>query len=365
MTSDQQAERAGALSPEPWQEPVRGGFPEPGLFLSSGIDQLRAIIQGRCPRAPIGRLTGMRPVEVGAGSACFAMPASRWLLSPQGVIANGTLAVLADGPLGCAVQTTLPPATPYTTSELSLRLVQPAYAAGTLAARGRVVHAKRSLGLSEVFIHDGEGRLLAHGSSLCFILPPIQPDAGAREGQTTESTDAHDDSPDPYERPVAGEVLPQAVWDRMSGREVIEAQLAGELPRPPMSHLFGVKPVEVGEGVATFVLPATEWLCSPLHTVEGGVTAMLADCTLASAIQTTVPAGAALAMVDLKVSFLRPVRPDGRELVCRGAVVHRGRTMAIANADVRNADGKPVALASGSAMILPGRPASLAGVAAD
>jgi hypothetical protein len=32
---------------------------------------------------------------------------------------------------------------------------------------------------------------------------------------------------------------------------------------------------------------------------------------------------------------------------------------------VQNADGKPVALATGSAMILPGRPASLAGVASD
>jgi uncharacterized protein (TIGR00369 family) len=126
-----------------------------------------------------------------------------------------------------------------------------------------------------------------------------------------------------------------------------------------------MKPVEVGESTATFALPATEWLCSPLAKVEGGVIAMLADAALASAIQTTVPAGVALAMVDLKVSLLRPARPDGRDLVSRGTVVHRGRTMAVANAEVRNKDGKQVALATGSAMILPSRPASLAGVASD
>ena len=125
------------------------------------------------------------------------MPASSWLLAPQGVIANGTLAVLADGPLGCAIQTTLPPATPYTTSELSLRLVQPAHAGGTLTARGRLVHAKRSLGLSEVFIHDQEGRLLAHGSSLCFILPSVQLDPGTGEEQVTGSSNAGDDTPTP------------------------------------------------------------------------------------------------------------------------------------------------------------------------
>ena len=95
----------------------------------------------------------------------------------------------------------------------------------------------------------------------------------------------------------------------MSGLEVLEAQITGELPRPPVSHLFGMKPVEVGESTATFALPATEWLCSPLAKVEGGVIAMLADAALASAIQTTVPAGVALAMVDLKVSFSVPRDP--------------------------------------------------------
>jgi uncharacterized protein (TIGR00369 family) len=349
---------------QPWQEPVRGGFPPPDLFMSAGLDQLRAILAGRCPRPPIGHLTGIRPVEFGAGSACFSIPASRWLLCPQGVIANGVLAVLADAPLGCAVQSALPPATPFSTSELSLRLVQPAHPGGTFTARGRLVHAKRSLGLSEVFVHDQDGRLLAHGSSLCFVQPSVAVERGHGDGRPRElGADAK--GPDPYERPPLGEPLPQAVWERLDGRDVLEAQISGELPLPPVGHLFGVRPTEVGEGTATFVMPATEWLCSPLGTVQGGVIAMLGDTSLACAIQTTVPAKSALAMVDLKVNFLRPARPDGRELVCRGEVTHRGRTIAVAGAEVRNADGKPVALATGSAMILPDRPASLAGVTAD
>ena len=365
MSSGHEGSENEVAAAEPWQEPMRGGFPDSGLFLSSGIDQLRAMIAGHCPVPPIGHLTGMELVEVGAGSAAFRMPATDWLLSPQGAISNGTLAVLADGPLGCAVQTALAPATPYTTSELSLRLVQPAYPGAAFIAQGRLVHAKRSLGLSEVFIHDGRGRLLAHGSSLCFILPAVQVDAGVREERGAQPPGEADDSPDPYERPVAGEILAQEVWERMSGLEVLEAQIAGELARPPISHLCGMMPTEVGEGRATFVLPATGWLCSPLGNVEGGVVAMLGDAALASAIQTTLPAGAALAMIDLKVNFLRPAKPDGRDLIADGTVVHRGRTIAIANAQVRNADGKPVAFATGSAMILPGRPASLAGVASD
>jgi acyl-coenzyme A thioesterase PaaI-like protein len=53
---------------------------------------------------------------------------------------------------------------------------------------------------------------------------------------------------------------------------------------------------------------------------------------------------------------------DGRDLVARAEVVNRGRTLAIARAEVVNDDGKPVALATGSSIYLPGRPASLGDV---
>jgi len=74
---------------------------------------------------------------------------------------------------------------------------------------------------------------------------------------------------------------------------------------------------------------------------------------------TTAPAGTAIAGIDLKANFLRPVFGDGAELTTRAEVVRRGRTLAIMRAVVENSEGKPVLLATGSAMYLPGRPASL------
>jgi uncharacterized protein (TIGR00369 family) len=65
------------------------------------------------------------------------------------------------------------------------------------------------------------------------------------------------------------------------------------------------------------------------------------------------------ALLDLKVNFIRPVPPDGRELLAHGRVRHAGRNITIADAEVVNADGKPVAIATGSAMILAGRPPGL------
>ena len=141
--------------------------------------------------------------------------------------------------------------------------------------------------------------------------------------------------------------------------EIVRRQLAGELPAPPLHHLTGLRPLAAEEGAATAAMPSTEWLASPAGLLQGGAIAMLADFALLLAVQTTTAPGVAIAGLDLKANFLRPVLPDGRDLTARAEVVHRGRSIAIAGAEVTNAEGKRVLLATGSVMYLPGRPASL------
>ena len=76
------------------------------------------------------------------------------------------------------------------------------------------------------------------------------------------------------------------------------------------------------------------------------------------AIATSVPSGTAVAEMDLKVNYLRPVAADGREISAHGRIRHVGRSIAVAESEVANADGKSVALATGSAMLRDG-PADL------
>src|SRR5437016_4192024 len=111
--------------PDPWQEPVRGGYPDPGLLQRPGIEQLGEMLSGRTPQPPISRLTGMRLVGVESGSATFELPLTDWLRSPQGAISIGPLVMPADAAMACAIQTLLPPRTPFSTSELTLRLLAP------------------------------------------------------------------------------------------------------------------------------------------------------------------------------------------------------------------------------------------------
>ncbi len=328
---------------------------------------LRDMLTGARPRPPISHLTGMHITEVGEGTATFEMPLTDWLCSPQGAISIGPLTIPADAAMGCALQTVMPVATPFATSELSLRLLRPARPGGTVIARGRVIEARRTIALTDVAVFDEDERLLAHGSSLLLIQPqpagdgppPSAPDAPRDSPAPVPDTD----SPDPYERPAQGEILAQDVWDRLSGIEVLRAQLSGELPMPPIHHLTGLQIASVDPDEVVFEMPATAWLCAPRRErVQGGAVATLAETALSAALQARLPPRTALAPIDLKVNYLRPLAADGRNATARGSGVHAGRRIAVANAEVLNAAGKPVAVATGSAMILPDRPASLGAV---
>lgn len=345
---------------EPWQQPVAGGYLDPAILNLTGIEQIRAWVERQLALPPIAHLMGIDMTDAGEGTATFTMPASAWFLSPQGTIPIGVLAILADPPLGCAIQATLPPATPYTTAELSLTALRPARpSAGLLTGTGTIIHPGRRMALSEVRIGGADGRLVAHGTSRCMTLPalrdlpPLGPAGGAAQAAARDG--------DPWRLPVRGSAVPQEVWDEASGLEVLRRLAAGALTRPPISYLTGLTLTAVERGKATFVLPASLWLGSPVGRVEGGAVAMLADAALQTAIQTTAPAGAAVAALDLKVNFLRPCFPDGLALVSHGKVAHEGRSVVVGNATVVNAEGKPVALATGSAMIQRGRPAASGG----
>jgi uncharacterized protein (TIGR00369 family) len=342
---------------EVWREPVRGGYPDPRLMALSGRDRLETWRLSKSPPPPLYHLTGSRPTAVGDGTADAEMPASGWLLNSAGLVGGGTLAVLADIVFGCSIQTRLGPGIPYTTAELSLSFLRPASAGGALAASGQAIHVGRSVALSEAFVFAGDA-LIGHGTSRCAVFPPIDPLPDPPEELPEIDPEESDD--DPFRRPPPTDgILPQEVWDELPGAEILARQMRGELPPPPIHHLTGMRPTEAGEGTVTFAMPASEWLASPAARLQGGTIAMLADAAMLNAVMTTTPAGTAIAGLDLKTNFLRPVPPDGRDLTARAEVVHSGRTIAIARAEVANAEGKAVLLATGSAMLLEGRPAHL------
>ncbi|MCA1833260.1 MAG: PaaI family thioesterase [Actinobacteria bacterium] len=332
-----------------WREPFRGDYPDPRVLGFSGVESLQKGVEGFGPRPPMSHLIGLWLTEASKEHVVFTMPASEWFLSSQGQVSVGTLLMLADAALGCGVQIALPPATPYTTAELSMTFLAPCPAGGTLRATGGSLHDGRPLALSGAWIEDDNGRPVAHGTSTCYVFPAIEGLTPPDDMQPYVAP-AYD-TLDPHERPAPKSAIPWEDWKRMSGIEILRRQVDGELPPPPIHYLTGMTLQEVREGAATFTMPASEWLTSPLRTVQGGAIAMLGHAALATAVTSTLEVGSAYRPVDVKVNFLRPVNPGG-ELRAIGTVLHRGRTIAVASAEVFGADGKMVATATGSTMIV-------------
>jgi len=309
----------------PWREPVRGGHPAASLAARPGIELLRAMLAGETPVPPLSRLTGMRPIALTAGSARFEMPLSGWLCGEDGRVPLGVLTMPADAAMACAIIGALPAGVAISTTELAVRQVNPALPGRTLQTEASVVALGSPMALAEVTLSDDTGTLIAQGGSLCVQLPFA---ASAEDDTASAHSDAAgDDGPDPWERPA---------------------------PEAGLAQLTGLRPVTVADGAATFVLPATRWLCAPPPgRAQGGAVAMLAGAALEAAMQTSAPAAVRFVPLELKLNYLRPLASDGRDARAHATLVHGGRRTAVARAEVSDADGRAIAVATGSALAEP------------
>jgi uncharacterized protein (TIGR00369 family) len=333
------------------REAPQGSTWGPEVLQLSGLELLRASIERRLPDPPITKLTGLRLSEVGLAMAGVWMPASTWWQSAAGVFLAGTTAFVADMAVSSSVLTSAPAGTGLTTSELSVSFLRaPTIRSQTIIARGRLIHATRSLGLAEATLEDARGRLLGHSSSRSVLFRANPEVLAARRLPEVRASDLVE----PYLREVEGEVAGQEYWDANPGLTVMRQVVGGEMV-PPCFRLLGMRAVEADEGAMTMAMAASGWLCDGFGVVYSGAIAYLADAAITLAAGTTVPAATAFNTIDLKLYLLRSVLPADGELVARATVAHRGRTIAIANCEVTSPDGALVAQATGSVLIVPGR----------
>lgn len=337
------------MSTPVWQEPVRGMWAHPALTRLSGIEVSRGYVDGRFPLPPIGHLTGLRPTDAGLSHSTFSLPVTRWLLDATGFLAPATAALVSDAPLGSAFANSLPPGKVCTTSELTINYLRPAgLDAERLVAHAEVIKAGQQTGLTQARVTDANGRLLAHTSSRLVVLDvPVDQQTPLPEPAPPAAT------PDPWQREAAGDI---ADWPRLihlSGREVFEQWLAGDLPLPPIGHLTGLRPLGCDEESVSFTMPTSPWLRSPGPYLYGGATALLADAALTGAVMPSLAPATLFRPLDLRLRFVRPILPDTGDLVAEARVAHRGRSLAVTRGEVRTADGKVAVLAEASVLLRP------------
>lgn len=147
--------------------------------------------------------------------------------------------------------------------------------------------------------------------------------------------------------------LAEAFARGLTGLEYIQAMGSGELPFPPIGSLFGMRGVAAKEGEVVFELQPDASMLNPMAGVHGGVVCTLLDSVTGCAALTTLPPLHGFTSIEIKISYLRPVVLDGRPITARGWATKPGRRVCFTEGEVHDADGRLVASASSSILVLP------------
>jgi uncharacterized protein (TIGR00369 family) len=152
-----------------WEDPVATAEAAAEM---SGLEALEAIRDGRLPPPPMAELLGMEPVVLAHGRAVFEATPNESHYNPMGAVHGGLAATLLDTATGCAVQSTLPAGSRYTTVELTVNFVRPITRdTGPVRCEGRVLHDGRTVATAEGrVVAQDTGKLLAHGTATCLVF---------------------------------------------------------------------------------------------------------------------------------------------------------------------------------------------------
>ena len=332
-------------------EPARGAIGDLRPFQTSGLEGARRLIRGELPGLPMSRLVGMRVTDAGLGKATFSMPMTNWLDDGFGLKWAGIFAMFADSPLAVALWTGLPAGRVSTTSELNMSFVRPVTSkTANIVGRAETIHLGSQVGLSSIQISDQDGRLLAFGSTRCLIVDvPVDPDAEYPAPDT-----GPDDPPDPYlrEPPTDGYFSLDEILDGVP-IELERKALRGEIVFP-IARVTGVRVMAVEPGFVEMRLPTSPWFSNSGPAIYGGILAWLAEFTMGSAVYSELDPGDGFATLDLNVRFTRPAVINDGGLTAQGQVRHKGNRLRVSSAEITNSQGKRVAMATSSALIVRG-----------
>lgn len=139
----------------------------------------------------------------------------------------------------------------------------------------------------------------------------------------------------------------------LGGLAFLKGIIGGTQPHPPISELLGFHLVEVEHGRAVFEGLPQFCHYNPIGTVHGGFAATLLDSALGCAVFSTLATGEAWTTLELKFNLVRPLTKDSGPVRAEGRIVHRGRTVATSEGDLKDRGGKLYAHATTTCMIFP------------
>ena len=149
-----------------------------------------------------------------------------------------------------------------------------------------------------------------------------------------------------------GVVTPEHLLSQ-DGLSFLRSIISGKTPQPPISKLLHFHLAEADQGRAVFT-GTPQWdFYNPIGSVHGGWAATLLDSCAGCAIFSTLAQGEAWTTLELKINFVRALTKDTGEVRAEGRIIHRGRTLATSEGDLKDKAGKLYAHATTTCMIFP------------
>ncbi|KUP94183.1 PaaI family thioesterase [Tritonibacter horizontis] len=139
----------------------------------------------------------------------------------------------------------------------------------------------------------------------------------------------------------------------LSGLEVMRNIVAKELPAPPIVQTTKQWIHEVSEGHCTFLGIPSEAFLNPMGIIHGGWTMALLDSALGCAVQSSLLPGELFSSLGTEVKFIRPIRADTGQVVCKAQLENRANRTATAYGRVTDAEGNLLATGTTTCFIKP------------
>lgn len=137
--------------------------------------------------------------------------------------------------------------------------------------------------------------------------------------------------------------------DKNAVHALIEKARAAKVP---IAELLGFHVEEVAGGRAVGSMRAGPQHTNPMGTLHGGVLCDLADAAMGMAFVSTLSPDESFTTIALSINFFRPVWQA--DLRAEGRVVNRGKNVGYVECEVTDQDGKLIAKATSTCVVLRG-----------
>ena len=138
---------------------------------------------------------------------------------------------------------------------------------------------------------------------------------------------------------------------RLSGLEFLTRVVNGEFPPAPMARLMNIRLTHVEKGCVIFEGTPEEYHYNPIGVVHGGMTATLLDSALGCCVNSHLDAGDFYTTLELKVNYLRALTLETGLVRAIARTIHIGRTTAVVEGRVLDAQDRVYAYASSTCLI--------------